>query len=443
MGRAARGAARRIAAHGGARDVLDISLHIDNGRDPGPLANPAHYLILAGLFGALLAGVLTIALATGRPSGTAVRLGPAAYAPVGGLAMIACGAFALSGFPLDDLWHRLFGQDVTLWGPTHLMLIGGGSLAVLGSMILLSEAVGVLGRDPKHDRPLYTARRALLVGGFLVALSTFQGEFDFGVPQFRLLLHPVLIMLAAGVGLVAARIYLGRGGALFAAGGFLTIRGFIALMVGGVFGQTTPHFPLYAVEALLVELVVARAGTRRPVVTGALAGVAIGSVGLAAEWGWSHVWMPIPWPSALLPEGALLGSVTAVAAGAVGGFVGASLTRAELPRVERRAALAGLAAVCAVLAWGTPLTTRGPEQAVVSLRDLEAGPQRTVRATIRVRPAGGLEHSEFANVTPGRAAAAWWRRSSASAAVRTAPPSRSPCTAAGRPWSECRRGTDS
>ena|SRR5215218_4747536 len=31
----------------------DISLHIDNGRDPGPLANPAHYLILFGLFGVL------------------------------------------------------------------------------------------------------------------------------------------------------------------------------------------------------------------------------------------------------------------------------------------------------------------------------------------------------------------------------------------------------
>src|SRR4051794_3138146 len=34
----------------------DISLHIDNGRDPGPLANPAHYFILAGLFGVLSAG---------------------------------------------------------------------------------------------------------------------------------------------------------------------------------------------------------------------------------------------------------------------------------------------------------------------------------------------------------------------------------------------------
>src|SRR5919198_3204024 len=40
----------------------DISLHIDVGRDPGPLANPAHYLILAGLFGIFTAGVLAIAL---------------------------------------------------------------------------------------------------------------------------------------------------------------------------------------------------------------------------------------------------------------------------------------------------------------------------------------------------------------------------------------------
>jgi hypothetical protein len=377
----------------------DISLHIDNGRDPGPLANPAHYLILAGLFGALLAGVLTIALARERPSRTALRLDPSAYAPLGGLAMIACGAFALSGFPLDDLWHRLFGQDVTLWGPTHLMLIGGGSLAVLGSMILLSEAVGALGRDPEHDRPFYTLRRALLVGGFLVALSTFQGEFDFGVPQFRLLLQPVLVMLAAGAGLVGARIYLGRGGALLAVGGFLAIRGFLALAVGGVFGQTVPHFPLYLVEALLVELVVACLGTRRAVAAGALAGVAVGSVGLAAEWGWSHVWMPIPWPSALFPEAAVLGFATAVAAGAVGGFVGASLTRVEPPRGERRAALAAFAAVCAVLAWGVPLTTRGPEEAAVSLRDVEGGAQRSVQATVRVRPADGLEHADFANVT--------------------------------------------
>src|SRR5215213_2945095 len=107
----------------------DISLHIDNGRDPGPLANPAHYLILVGLYGVLLSGVLSAALAGDRPSRTAISVGAGWWAPVGGALIAVCGAFALSGFPLDDMWHRLFGQDVTLWGPTHLMLIGGASLA--------------------------------------------------------------------------------------------------------------------------------------------------------------------------------------------------------------------------------------------------------------------------------------------------------------------------
>src|SRR5829696_6320580 len=97
----------------------DISLHIDNGRDAGPLANPAHYLILFGLYGVLLSGVLSAALTADRPSGTAIGIGGGWWVPVGGAVIATCGAFALSGFPLDDMWHRLFGQDVTLWGPTH------------------------------------------------------------------------------------------------------------------------------------------------------------------------------------------------------------------------------------------------------------------------------------------------------------------------------------
>ena len=240
----------------------DISLHIDNGRDAGPLANPAHYLILIGLYGVLVAGVMSIALAgTERPAKTAVHLGGDWWAPVGGLMMAACGAFALMGFPLDDMWHRLFGQDVTLWGPTHLMLIGGASLATLGGMVLMGEAITAIGRDPEREGTpwVYHVRRALLVGGFLVALSTFQAEFDFGVPQFREVYQPILIMLAAGIGLVTTRLYLGRGGALLAVAGYLVIRGFLAIMVGGFWGQTTPHFPLYIVEALLVEAVFARA----------------------------------------------------------------------------------------------------------------------------------------------------------------------------------------
>jgi len=102
----------------------DISIHIDEGRDPGPLANPAHYFILAGLFGVLFAGVMSIALPLHGAGRAQVTLPNHWRAPVGGLIITACGAFSLIAFPLDDVWHRLFGQDVTLWGPTHLMLFG-------------------------------------------------------------------------------------------------------------------------------------------------------------------------------------------------------------------------------------------------------------------------------------------------------------------------------
>src|SRR3954452_14852055 len=111
----------------------DISLHIDNGRDPGPLANPAHYFILAGLFGVLAAGVLSVALTPEKkPSKAAIRLPNGWWAPLGAVMVITCGAVSLIAFPLDDIWHRLFGQDVTLWGPTHLLLIGGASFSILG-----------------------------------------------------------------------------------------------------------------------------------------------------------------------------------------------------------------------------------------------------------------------------------------------------------------------
>ena len=120
--------------------LWDMSLHIADGRDEGPLANPAHYYILVGLFGVFAAGVLAMALPKERTGPTAVRIAGDWYAPLGGVLITACGAFSLLGFPLDDFWHRIFGQDVTLWGPTHLMLIGGAAMTLLGLAVLLVEA---------------------------------------------------------------------------------------------------------------------------------------------------------------------------------------------------------------------------------------------------------------------------------------------------------------
>src|ERR1044072_2591759 len=43
----------------------DVSLHIDQGRDEGPLANPSHYFILVGLYGIFAAGWLAMVLPRG------------------------------------------------------------------------------------------------------------------------------------------------------------------------------------------------------------------------------------------------------------------------------------------------------------------------------------------------------------------------------------------
>src|SRR5215218_3691915 len=294
----------------------DISLHIDNGRDPGPLANPAHYFILTGLFGIFTAGFVAMVLPRERPSAVAIRLGRDWWAPLGGVLICACGAFSLIGFPLDDIWHRLFGQDVTLWGPTHLMLIGGAAMSLLGIAVLSVEGLRANAAlaEPRRGHGTTTlARTVALTGGLLIGLSTFQGEFDFGVPQFRLVFQPMLIMLAASIGLVVARIYGGRGAALASVGFFIAMRGGLALLIGPGLGETMPHFPLYVAEALVVEAVALRIAADRPLSFGVWAGLGIGTIGLAAEWGWSQLWMPLPWPDSLFPEGAVLGFLAAMA----------------------------------------------------------------------------------------------------------------------------------
>ena len=78
---------------------------------------------------------------------------------------------------------------------------------------------------------LARTRYAALAGGLLVGLSTFQAEYDYSVPQFRLVWQPLLLALAAGMGLVAARVRLGRGGALAAALFFIGLRGLLSLPV--------------------------------------------------------------------------------------------------------------------------------------------------------------------------------------------------------------------
>lgn len=378
----------------------DIALHIGVGRDEGPLANPAHYLILVGLFGVFAAGCLAVGLPKGgKPAPSAIRIKEGWHAPVGGVLMALAGGYALIGFPLDDIWHRLFGQDVTLWGPTHLMLIGGAGMALIGQAILLREGHATRTRSGP-TRLVTRLRHIAVMGGLLIGLSTFQAEFDFGVPQFNLVFQPLLIAVAAGVALVAARVWIGPGGALGAMAFFVAARGLVSLIVGPVFGETAPALPLYAAEALAVEAAAALIGRDRPLALGAVAGALIGTAGFWAEYGWSHAVMALPWSPGFLPEALIVTAAAGLAAGVIGGLLGGGL-RGRLPRPATARVAFGGALLAIVALAGAQLVTDEPEgySATVALTDTQPAPGREVVAGVRIRPAEAAEDASWVQLT--------------------------------------------
>jgi hypothetical protein len=366
----------------------DVATHIDDGRDAGPFANVAHYPILLGLGGVALAGFLACVLGADDRDRQALTLAPGWRVPLGGALLLLCGAVAMLGFPLDDVWHRLFGQDVTLWGPTHVLMIGGASLAPIAAWLLLVEGRRAAGRPQASRRKTLLAWEVQLAGATLIGLSTLQLEFGFGVPQFQLVFHPVLIALAASIALVAARLRLGRGGALAAVAAYLLIMTPMVLIIGPGFDHSFLHFPLYLTEAVLVELAALALARRGALAIGLGSGALIGTVGLAAEWGFSQVAMPLPWTASLLPEAPVLALIAALAGGLLGAHLGSGLEgRFELPRILPAAALA-VVAVCIAI----PLVTSegDPIRATVALEG-----DREVTATIRLDPPDAADDAKW------------------------------------------------
>ena len=49
-------------------------------------------------------------------------------------------AITVAAAPIDDLWHRLFGIDVTVWSPPHLLGFLGGAVSALGGFVIAREA---------------------------------------------------------------------------------------------------------------------------------------------------------------------------------------------------------------------------------------------------------------------------------------------------------------
>jgi hypothetical protein len=379
----------------------DVAVHIDNGRDQNPFGTPAHWPIVVGLCGLVVAGILALTLDRDADGGAALRLPFGLRSSLGGALVLLCGSISLAGFPLDDLWHNTFGQDVTLWSPTHVQMIGGASLTTLALWVLVEEGRRRSGATPAASRAarrVDTWRTTSLAGAFLIGLSTLQDEFDMGVPQFNAIYHPILIALAAGIALTTARVRLGRGAAVKTALFFLAVRGSWALVIGVGFGRTAPSMPLYLVEALLVEGVALVVPVHRQLRFGLVSGALIGTVGVAAEWAWSQVAFPLPWQPVVFPEAYVLALVAALCGAVLGALSGRALlpataSRAPAPRLATGVAFAG---VLAVLGMALPIGTHGGYRADLTIT--AAGPHEAM-LTVRLDPPSIARDAAWFNVT--------------------------------------------
>ncbi|WP_264026083.1 hypothetical protein [Mycolicibacterium pyrenivorans] len=372
--------------------IWDVSLHIGDGRDDGALANPAHYFILIGLFGIFVAGCTAMVLPRGaddRPGPSAVRITDHWHAPVGGIVMAGCGLYALMGFPLDDVWHRIFGQDVTLWGPTHLMMIGGAGFSTLAALYLEHEGRRARPEDAPRDGIGLKFVQYLAFAGVLIGASVYQIEFDFGVPQFRQVFQPMLIAAAAALALVAARIFMGRGAALIAALIAVGLRGIVAFLVAPVLDAPANWFPLYLGAAVVIELLALTPLLKRPVVFGLVAGLGVGTVGLWLESLWINAVYHLSWPTSIWPEALAMSVPVAILAGGCGAMVGMVLTGQRLPRRAIGVGLVALTVLAIGAATANGLRYDMPQNATAAVTLTEAPPvngQRYVTADIRVTP---------------------------------------------------------
>lgn len=138
----------------------DVQWHSTVGRDSFWI--PPHDLLYSGVAAAGLLGLwFTWRDGIGRE--------PGARWPWGWtLSMIGAGML-VSAAPFDDLWHRLYGIDVTIWSPPHMAGVFGALVIGWGLVVLWSAELGG-GTERWNRRALWGL---LWAGTLVVSFSNF------------------------------------------------------------------------------------------------------------------------------------------------------------------------------------------------------------------------------------------------------------------------------
>ena len=165
----------------------DIAWHIDKGRDS--FFSPPHNFIYAFMLIVLTMSLYGL-LRDGRDTPFHLNVGRFNLHP--GLLIVAVGAMLVLFFaPADELWHRVFGPDATLWGPMHLIGLLGFTMATFGGLLScwLERSLGT----NKNRQRLFNVSAfyfaILLLGWTMLYLA----EFEYGIQFFPMFWYSLLL----------------------------------------------------------------------------------------------------------------------------------------------------------------------------------------------------------------------------------------------------------
>jgi hypothetical protein len=274
----------------------DISWHRSIGRDT--FWSPPHLAIyacgvLAGLAAAYL--ILTTTFNASAPlRDVSVRIW-GFRGPIGAFICAWGGIAMLTSAPFDDWWHNAYGLDVKIISPPHMVLAAGFFGINFGTVMLMLAFLNRAGDAAR--RPLQ--RMFLYVGGMAVCESLLlkleyisRSEMHEAPFYVIVALGTLGIMTALGTAsrhrwgcTILASIY-----TLFGVGFLWILPLFSAApKLGPVYNPVTHFIPwefplLLMIPALVIDLILQRTTTWRPLARGAALGVAFFATFVAVQW---------------------------------------------------------------------------------------------------------------------------------------------------------------
>lgn len=141
----------------------DIQWHSFVGRDRTLI--PPHEIMLTGVALSGIAALVAVLIETlwarrnVAIAQNSTRFADAFSSPLGAYVVGFAALNAALAFPLDAYWHALYGIDVEIWAPFHIMFIVGMALVALGALYILAS----------------TARLAERVGDLLIKRAGYIG----------------------------------------------------------------------------------------------------------------------------------------------------------------------------------------------------------------------------------------------------------------------------